>query len=102
MTDEILDFVPLEELKNDLIKQDPTFAERYQAHKLQQQMIQELKSMRLAQRLSQLDIAERTGIKTQNISRLERGMVSPTFDTLARYAIAVGAKFKLEVAPSVM
>lgn len=97
MTKERLEFVTLDELKNDLIKSDPTFEERLNAHKAEQQMIKALKEARLELNLSQAEIAHRTGIKTQNISRLERGIVSPSFETLVRYAHALGATIKLEM-----
>ncbi|WP_078060903.1 helix-turn-helix domain-containing protein [Rodentibacter pneumotropicus] len=37
-------------------------------------MVRQLKADRIAKKLSQQDIAQRTGIKTQNISRIERGL----------------------------
>lgn len=97
MQAEKLEFVGLDELKQDLLTEDPSFEERLNAHKAQQQMIKALKEARLEMNLSQADIAQRTGIKTQNISRLERGIVSPSFETLARYAHALGATIKLDM-----
>lgn len=94
MKTEKLEFTTLDEFKQDLLNQDPTFADRLAVHKLQQAMIKQLKQDRLAQNLSQRDIAERTGIKVQNISRLERGLVAPKADTLLRYAQALGGHFQ--------
>ncbi|VEH67243.1 Uncharacterised protein [Rodentibacter pneumotropicus] len=65
MKTERLEFVSLDELKQDLIDQDPTFADRLTAHKIQQAMVRQLKADRIAKKLSQQDIAQRTGIKTQ-------------------------------------
>lgn len=94
MENENLEFVSLEEFKQELLEQDPSFAERLKVHKLQQAMIQQLKQDRIAQKLSQQEIAQRTGIKTQNISRIERGLVIPKADTLIRYAQALGGSFQ--------
>lgn len=94
METEKLEFVTLDDFKQDLIEQDPTFADRLVVHKLQQAMVRQLKADRLAKKLSQQDIAERTGIKTQNISRIERGLVVPKTDTLIRYAQALGGSFQ--------
>lgn len=58
-----LEFVTLDEFKQDLIEQDPSFVDRLAVHKLQQAMIMQLKSDRIAQNLSQQEIAIRTGIK---------------------------------------
>lgn len=96
MAKETLTYLSLEEFETELM-QDPKFVEYRKAKQMEQTMLAQLKQARLKQKLSQSEIASRTGIKTQNISRLERGMVSPTFDTLARYAIALGATFKLEL-----
>ncbi|BCB16426.1 TPA: helix-turn-helix domain-containing protein [Haemophilus influenzae] len=91
---EKLEFISLENLKHDLIAQDPTFEIRLVVHKQQQAIVQQLKADRLAKHLTQQDIANLTGIKTQNISRLERGMVMPNADTLIRYAQALGGTFQ--------
>lgn len=48
--------------------------------------------------LTQQDIADRTGMKTPNVTRVESCKFTPTLDVLERYAMAVGKKlmFKLE------
>lgn len=102
MENEKLEFVSLDEFKQELINQDPTFAERLKNHKqqqamvqrLQQAMVQQLKQDRITKKLSQQEISLRTGIKTQNISRIERGLVIPKTDTLLRYAQALGGEFQ--------
>lgn len=94
MENEKLEFVTLDDFKQDLLEQDPTFADRLSVHKAQQAIIKQLKADRIAQNLSQQEIAQRTGIKMQNISRLERGLVVPKADTLIRYAQALGGSFQ--------
>lgn len=97
MAKEKLEFITLEEFEQELM-QDPEFVEYRKAKQLQQQLLDELKQARLAQKLSQNDIALRTGMKMQNISRLERGVVTPTIDTLSRYAMALGGSIHFQPA----
>ena len=42
--------------------------------------------------LTQAELAEKTGIRQSNISRIESGAASPTIDTLARLAEGMGKK----------
>ena len=45
--------------------------------------------------LTQLELAERTGISQADISRIERGSTSPTTKTLQRIAEALDAEVRL-------
>src|ERR1700690_1863834 len=45
--------------------------------------------------LTQVELAEKTGVPQAQISRIERGVVSPTSATLARIAGALGADLRL-------
>ena len=49
--------------------------------------------------LSQEELARRAGIAQPAISRIERGKVSPTFDTLARLLDVCGMRVVLEDRP---
>ncbi|WP_439256687.1 helix-turn-helix domain-containing protein [Lonepinella sp. BR2271] len=90
---ENLEFVTLEELRHKLM-QDPEFVAEYKRLEEQEQLMASLKAQREAQNLTQKDIAEKTGMKMQNVSRLERGLVHPTLDTLSRYANALGGRIE--------
>ena len=46
--------------------------------------------------MTQKELAERTGIRQSNISRIESGVTSPTVTTLARLAAGLGKKLKIE------
>ena len=46
--------------------------------------------------MTQKELAEKTGIRQSNISRIESGASSPTVDTLARIAAGLGKKLKIE------
>ncbi|MSR53262.1 MAG: XRE family transcriptional regulator [Gemmataceae bacterium] len=67
--------------------------ERMEAKDLLDKVFCELKSEREKMGLSLADVAERTGMDTSALSKLETGQrPNPTFETLARYAHAVGKK----------
>ena len=52
-------------------------------------------ALREGAELSQAELAERTGIDQDDISRIERGATSPTARTLKRIAEALDADVKL-------
>jgi len=52
---------------------------------------------RKRQGLTQQDIADRTGMKAPNITRVESCKYTPTLDVLERYARAVGKKLRIEL-----
>jgi site-specific DNA-methyltransferase (adenine-specific) len=69
-----------------------------------QQAIAELKRAREAAGLSLAQVAEKSGIDKASLSRLETGrQINPTVATLARYARAIGKRFRwtFEDAPPV-
>ncbi|HDL8016745.1 TPA: helix-turn-helix transcriptional regulator [Yersinia enterocolitica] len=60
---------------------------------IRQAMMTELKAARQRCNLTQEDIARRAGLRKQNISRMEKGIISPNLTTLSRYAAALGGTF---------
>jgi DNA-binding XRE family transcriptional regulator len=61
-----------------------------------QASIAELKKAREAAGLTLAQVAEKTGLAAETLCRLETGAVTnPTWQTLGRYAAAVGRKLKL-------
>jgi len=46
--------------------------------------------------MTQKELAEKTGIRQSNISRIENGSASPTIDTLARIAAGLGKQLKID------
>ena len=71
----------MSDLKKYLDKQlaDPAFAEEYEK-----------------QRPEYEAIAEKTGIRQSNLSRIENGTCSPTVETLSRIAAGLGKQLKIE------
>ena len=57
---------------------------------------EQLKAKRMRLHMTQKELAEKTGIRQSNISRIESGASSPTVDTLARIAAGLGKKLKIE------
>ena len=51
--------------------------------------------LREKQNLTQVELAEKTGVPQAQISRIERGVVSPTSATLTKIAEALGADLRL-------
>lgn len=87
--------IPLSAVMEEMM-QDPEFAAAYEAIQVHKKMVAELKAARLAESLTQEDIARRTGMKKQNISRFENGAASPTLNTVSRYAVALGGTFEFK------
>ena len=75
---------------------DPEFAAEYEAMRAEYEEIRAVIAVRLACNVTQKELAERTGIRQSNISRIESGASSPTVDTLARIAAGLGKKLKIE------
>src|SRR5262245_41667712 len=60
-----------------------------------QSFIAELKAARLDQGLTLADVSSRTGLAVETLSRLETGtIVNPTWQTLGKYAVAVGCRIR--------
>ena len=55
-----------------------------------------IRDLRARHRLSQAKLAVRAGTSQQALSRIENGTVSPSLDTLARLAAAVGEELRIE------
>ena len=70
----------------------------FRRHERLMKIVQQLKAERQRQGLSLDELAERTGIAKPNLSRLENSTrTAPTFDTLHRYAQALGKAIRVEL-----
>ena len=76
--------------------QDPEFAAEYEKLRPEYEAIRAIIGARLESKLTQRELAEKTGIRQSNISRIENGTSSPTVDTLARLAAGMGKTLKIE------
>ena len=76
--------------------EDPAFAAEYEAQRPEYEAIRAVIAARLACNMTQKELAEKTGIRQSNISRIENGSSSPTIDTLARIAAGLGKQLKID------
>ncbi|HDU2631688.1 TPA: helix-turn-helix domain-containing protein [Yersinia enterocolitica] len=86
------DILPFSEVKANALNH-PQVNEAYSDLQIRQAMMTELKAARQRCNLTQEDIARRAGLRKQNISRMEKGIISPNLTTLSRYAAALGGNF---------
>ena len=76
--------------------EDPAFAAEYEAQRPEYEAIRAVIAARLACNMTQKELAEKTGIRQSNISRIENGSASPTIDTLASIAAGLGKQLKID------
>ncbi|MBR4235385.1 MAG: helix-turn-helix transcriptional regulator [Clostridia bacterium] len=75
---------------------DEEFRREYDALEPEFEIIQALIDARVAQGLTQKELAKRSGIAQGDISKLENGIANPSLKTLRRLAAAMGKKLKIE------
>lgn len=75
---------------------DPAFATEYEAMRPEYEAIRAVIAARLESHMTQKELAEKTGIRQSNISRIESGAASPTISTLSRIAAGMGKQLKIE------
>ena len=88
--------IPLAELKAKLMK-NPAFAAAYAEADAEFAVIEAMIRARAEAGLTQEALAERMGTTQSAVARLEGGRVSPTVETLRKYAKAVGKRLKVEM-----
>ncbi len=76
--------------------EDPAFKAEYETLRPEYEAIKAIIAARLESNMTQAELAEKTGIRQSNISRIEGGTCSPTIDTLARLAAGLGKTLKIE------
>ena len=76
--------------------EDPEFAAEYEAMRPEYDAVRAVIAARLERNMTQKELAERTGIRQSNISRIESGASSPTIDTLARIAAGLGKQLRID------
>ena len=77
------------------LMQNPEFQKEYEALQPEFSVIRALVNARLEQNLSQAQLAQRTGIRQSNISRIETGACSPTIATLQALARGMGKTLEI-------
>ena len=88
----------LEDIKLELMK-DPEFLKEYEAIQPEMDIIRAIVDARMANNLTQKQLAERTGINQADISKLENGTRNPTINLLKRLAEGMDMILKIEFIP---
>lgn len=88
--------IPLAEVKARMM-QDPEVAKAYAEADAEYAVIEAMIRARSEAGLTQEALAERMGTTQSAVARLEGGRVSPTVETLRKYAKAVGKRLKVEM-----
>lgn len=80
----------LEEMK------DLNFRQEWENSQLEFDITELLISARREQNITQKELAQKTGIRQSNLSRIERGQCTPDLTTLQKIAIGLGKKLQIQ------
>ena len=75
--------------------EDPEFREEHERTRLDFALTELLISSRMEQDLTQKELAERSGVRQSNISRIEQGQAIPSLMTLNKIARALGKEVRV-------
>ena len=75
---------------------DPEFAAEWERQRPEREYIKAIIGARIEKNLTQKELAERTGIRQSNLSRIENGNCSPTIATLQQIASGMGKTLHIE------
>jgi len=76
--------------------ENPDFRKAFEEGNTEFQVAETLLAARLDAGLTQKDLAERSGLRQSNISRIENGTCSPTVATLQAIAEGLGRKLVIQ------
>ncbi len=74
---------------------DPEFRAEHEATRVEFELTKTLIAARTESHMTQKELAERTGIRQSNISRIENGTCSPTVATLQTLAAGLGKRLRI-------
>ena len=86
------------DLLNEQLK-DPEFKKEWDDIQPEMDVIRAIIDNRIAQNLTQKELAERTGINQADISKIENGTRNPSLKMLKRLAAGMGMALKIEFVP---
>jgi predicted transcriptional regulator len=90
--------VDAEKEKRKAIKKNPELEIYYGQADAQYRLIKEIVEYRKFAGITQKQVAERSGLTQQMVSRMEKIDNSPTLDNFLRYVLAIGLNLKVVVA----
>ena len=76
--------------------QNPEFKKEWDENELEYQLMMMILKARNEQNLTQSELAERTGIRQSNISRIEKGQALPSISTLCKIARGLGKRLQIK------
>ncbi|WP_405354907.1 helix-turn-helix domain-containing protein [Ruminococcus sp.] len=85
-----------EKYLNSQLSNDEDFKNEWENSEIEYELTKTLISLRNQENLTQQQLAERTGLRQSNISRIENGSVVPSLTTLETIAHGLGKKLKIE------
>ncbi len=76
---------------------DKEFAKAWEDTELEYQIKRMLIAARIEQKMTQKELAEKSGVRQSNISRIEKGVCTPTLNTLKELAKGLGKQLRIEL-----
>lgn len=88
----------MSDLKNFIKKQleNPEFLQEYESNRPEYEVMRAIIKARLESNLSQQELAQRSGLRQSNISRIENGTAMPNLSTLIAIANGLGKTLHIE------
>ena len=84
------------EYKEKALKENPELYEEYKELEPEYELIKQVIKIRKDQELTQKELADRTGTRQSNISRLEKGEYNPSLKFLKKLAQGLGKELHIE------
>ena len=84
------------EYKEKALKENPELYEEYKEVEPEYELIKQVIKIRKDQELTQKELADRTGTRQSNISRLEQGEYNPSLKFLKKLAQGLGKELHIE------
>lgn len=84
------------------LMQDPEVKRAYDAHAADREIARAIIRQRVAEQVTQREMAEKMNVPQGNVSRLESGDRTPTLDTLQRAAAALGVALEIRFGAQVV
>ncbi len=84
------------EYKEKAFKENPELYEEYKELEPEYELIKQVIKIRKDQELTQKELADRTGTRQSNISRLEQGEYNPSLKFLKKLAQGLGKELHIE------
>ncbi len=76
---------------------NPEFKEEWDSSKPEYELMRLLVLARSKNKMTQAELARKTGIRQSNISRIENGKCSPNLDTLIKLAKGLNKKIQIQI-----